>query len=571
MTRYLLLILIGLVFFSCRKDKDIDTTVGNEYPTELYINCSLKGKIVGNRDIPIENAVVTIGEYTQKSDLNGYFYFENIKANKSGATIEVTKEGHSSATKIFYPELNTISYIKIYLDERNKITIINTTDESKSFGSEYASINITKNGFLKEGKKFNGQIKPEPYWNIYSDLDLDKKQIADPIAFNKYFKLKGLNSFGVLGINLIDLENQTIEIDSENIIELKLIFDDNLPLPSNTPEKIPLWHFSSEKGKWLQNGEAMFRTENGISFYYADVNKTGYWNFATFFDIEEAELSFQSENKSILPYTKVEINSSENNYNLSLNTNSSGNIFCYLPKNEEIEMKVFLKNKIIDKRISSDSKDIELNSISKTSNISGQFLNCMDETINNGYITIMTGKDTMFYHLKSDGSFEENIILEDIEEDISWFTTDLNSKTNTLIHNTYIDENNNVVIGNAFVCEEPFAIMRLGNERYLMNAVDIDFSPPFLTLVFEYENAKLELSHYPLHGIGEYNINNIPPTIYDNNGNVLFIYQDLDPKLEIIEYNAPGMVRGTLKGFVRTNFAGTDTTSIKIDYSVFIE
>lgn len=571
MTRYILIIFFGLVFISCRKDKDIDITTGNEYPTELYVNCSLKGKVVGNRDIPIENAEVSIGEYSQKSDLNGYFYFENIKANKSGATIEVKKEGHSSARKIFYPELNTISYIKINLEERNKLTIINTTDENKYFGSKNAFINITKSGFIKDGEIFNGILIPEPYWNLFSDLDLNKKQIADPIGFDKYFKFKGLNSFGVLGINLIDLENNKVEIDTENVIELKLIFDENSPLLENAPEKISLWHFNSEKGKWLEEGEAIFGSENGLSFYSADVNKTGYWNFATYFDIEETELSFKSENGSILPYTKIEINSNINNYNLSLNTNSNGKAFCYLPKNEESSMKVFLKNKIIDKNISNNTKEIELESTTKVINITAQFLNCLDETINNGYITLLTGKDTMFYHLNSNGSFSEDFIIEDIEENISWFTTDLNSKTNTLIHKTVFDENNTAIIGNAFVCEEPFAIMRYGNEKYLMNATNIDFSPPFLTLVFEYENAKLELSHYPLNGIGEYNINSIPPTIYNNNGDVLFLYMDLEPKLEIIEYNYPGMVRGVLKGFVRTNFAGTDTTSIEIDYSIFIE
>ena len=91
---------------------------------------------------------------------------------------------------------------------------------------------------------------------------------------------------------------------------------------STTPPLLPLQQHDTsmrQDARMRNSLRSVCPTENGLNFYSADVNKTGYWNFATYFDIEEAELSFQSENNSILPYTKVEINSINNNYNLSLN------------------------------------------------------------------------------------------------------------------------------------------------------------------------------------------------------------------------------------------------------------
>lgn len=567
MNKYILVLILTIGIFSCRKDKDIVQTIENEYPVEEYVISSIKGKVITSRDIPVEEATIIIGENSIKTDFNGVFYFKDIKTNLAGTTIVVKKNGFSESRRVFYPQLGATSYVKIKIKENRKTSIISTTDKDKKVGDKSNSITILGDKFSKDGDEYRGDIVID--WDFVAGNDDPDKQFGDPIGFNKYFKLVGLNSYGTLGINITDANNNRVKLDDGNSIELRLGIN---PIHNNLNDKIALWHYDNKKEKWFEKGEARLINENETSYYLAEVKESGYYNFAKSFEIEKTKIEIGSNNV-LLPYTQAVISvNNTNNYNLNLNTNSEGVIPCFIPSEEKSKINVILKDKNTEKNLvvtSVNKVEVENKYIRHT--LSGVFYNCNDQLIENGYITIYTGKDSIFYFIGEHGVFSETIITEESEDGVFWIATDLDTKINTGVHKTKLKEEKELTIGDIYLCKEPFALMRYGDDIYLLDLYQFD--DPSLSVEFKKGKARYSISSYPFLGVGNYNINNCncTPLIQNKDGDFLYSYWNLEHEITIKEHNIPGFVRGGLKVLVRTGFEGTDTTLVEIDYSVNID
>jgi len=552
--------------FSCRKDRDIVTTTENEYPVEQYVNTSLKGKVVTDRDVPVDNATVTIGEYTRKTDFNGIFYFKNIKANEAGSTITVTKNGYTDAKKIFYPQLNATSYIKIELHAARKTAIINTSDKDKIVGDEINEIQITGNGFIKSGNPYQGNISIE--WEYIAGDDKPEKQYGDPVGFDKYRKLAGLNSYGILGFKVLDETRNQIEISEDNSFELKLGIGETVGAMN---DEIRLWRYSTKRAKWLEIGKATLLEKDGKRYYFAEVKKSGYYNFAKPFKIQKTEIVLNSQ-ESTLPYINANIETGTgNNYRLNLTSNNKGIIPCFIPLDEKSKIIISYGESKIEKEIDGEINKVKLDNNFNLYTFTGDFYTCDANPISNGYISLFTGENSIFYFIDESGFQSKPIVLEGDNKQVSWIATDLESEINTGKHTSILDDNRVFDANEVYLCQEPFARMQYGDETVLMDLTIVD--PDIFGLTFENGNALYEINSSPFKGVGEYNLDSChcTPTIKNSDGERLFIYANLENKISIIEYKKPGMVRGGLDAKVRTGYAGTDTTDLKIYYSIFYE
>ena len=572
MKKYTILVLLFLTIISCRKNKDVVVVIDNEYPTEKYINTSVKGVVIGNRNLPIEDATVETGGVTLKTDLNGYFYFKDIKVNKEGATIKVSKKNYSTVTKTYYPQLNSTTFLKIVLHPGHGATATNSKDEDKNFSSPIAFIKIPNNNFSKNGESYSGGLLVKPFWTIYYKNDFYEKYIGHPVGYNKYFKLKGLKSYGIVGFNISNRYNDKIELGEGNTAELKLIFEEGVEIPENLPDKIPVWHFDYDKDKWLEKGEAIFDYDN--KYYTVEVNESGYWNFAEPFDIDSVEFTLKSENNNILPYIKTEITSSENNYKLDINSNSNGKIFCFLPKESENDIDIYLENKKIEKKISTGISNLSVPVKSKTIKITGNFYDCDENIIENGYFTIQKGANSLFYYI-GEGKLDIDIIVEEKEDELFWFATDLDNKLNTGVHSSNVEDV--IDLQNVYLCPESFALLRYGDERQLLNLTSYDYNePPVMALVFENDNYYFDLGFFNFQGInGNYTFNNFGYTIIINKkgDNRIYPLENKEQKIKVLEFKKKGMMRGYIEGWAKHKDGSTvlDSAYLKIDYSIYTE
>jgi len=564
MKRIIFIFFVTLLVFSCRKDKDLTNETMKEYPVERYVNTSLKGVVINDRDKVIEGAIVKIGNNVLKTDFNGTFYFENINAKLSGTLIEVSKTGYIEQKKIFYPELNATSYIRIKMEENGQLIYIQPTDKDKIFGDKTHIVRILGDGFEKNGKYYTEKLLVE--WQGINENELEHNQIAAPVGYNKDFELKGLNSFGIIKINIFDENKQKVELTKTNTIQLELGL---LNLEKNYPEKVALWYFNDSKAMWLEKGEAILTKENGRNFYLAEVEKTGYWNFASSIEVEKKTFTIQS-NEDTLKFANSIVKSKDSNYSVNLRVNENGNISCYVPKDEDLILSVTLEDKSIEQELDITKTIINVDIDYYTKTIVGSFVNCNGEKIENGYITIFVGKDRLFYYLSSDGAFKETIVIEKDLESISWYATDLNEAINTGVHTTEIAENGEFNMTEFLLCKEPYAILSYGNDFHKLDLIDSDKTQ--LYFEFEDESYNLNESFLSFHGVGEYPIIKMDIQIKGKPGEYIFI-NDLNSKMKITEYNNPGMMMGHYDGMARRSVDGIniDTAFLQIDFSVFIE
>ncbi len=565
MNKYIIGIILILGVLSCRKNIDIISTDENEFPTQKYVFASLKGKVVTTRDMPVEGASVVIGEYTQKTDFNGVFYFNNIKANIEGSTVSVYMNGFEDAIKIFYPQLSSTSYIKIIIKPIRKTSIINFDDKDKIVGDEVNKIQISGDEFKKDGDKYKGTIIMN--WNYVSSLASPEEQYGDPVGYSKRFKLYGLDSYGSLSINITDELGKSVKLGGNNTIELRLGLT---PIISQTEEKLTLWKFDIKKNKWMETGVAILIEENGIQYYYAEVIESGIYNFAKRFPVEKTEIKIEAQN-TFLPFTKAFL-STKSSYKLSLSANDKGMIHCFIPSNKKSKIELNLDNEsyIFDVE-AKQQNTITIEKDYKNLNFTGGFFNCDDEIISNGYVTIFTDKDSLFYFFDENGNVSIPVIIKESENYVQWTATDIDTKLNTGVHRTKLNEVEVFDADEVYICQEPFALMQYGDESYLMELTNND--KDIFSLTFEKGKAFYEINSYPFKGVGEYNINNCncTPTIKNSKGERLYIYSGLEHRIYIEEYNKNGMIVGGLEAKVRTQFSGTDTTNIKIYYSVYNE
>ncbi len=553
---------MSLSFANCRSDKIDYKTKEYPEPTQEYVNSTIKGKVMGSDGLPINNVDIVAGEHATKTDFNGNFIFKNIKTNIKGVAVTAKKQGYYNACETVYPHLNTTTYVNIKMNKLKNPYISNTSEKEIAISDKRDKIKIFDPKFKKNNIDYSGELMV--YWERQ---DYRNSDIGDPVGYDKYFELYGLNTIGTMRLAITDIYNDIFDPDTNLVSEIWLKIESLEDTPISS---IHVWNFDNSKGKWVEKGEARLETEQDSKYLVADINQPGTWCFATKFEIEKADFNINSKD-NILPFTRVELVCDEEGYVISNTTDEEGLFSCFLPKGKSNVMNIVINNRKYSKKNLEAAKDITIPVNVKTIDIEGQFSNCYQESITNGYLTLLTNKDSVFYIIGDEGMINKKIIFTDRDTSINWFATDLNNEINTEVHTTKIQKSQKVDLGQVLICQEPFASMIYGDEVYLLNLESISLDEKFLLMTFRNGEAFFDTGYFPFEGEGDYKVTELPPTIKSKNGDSLYVYINLDIKYKITEYSNSGVIRGLLDCFVRTNSDGSDTTRLKVDFSAKIE
>jgi hypothetical protein len=555
-----------LSFFSCRKNEDFSEITNLEYPTELYILTSVKGTIKSVRGTPVTGAQVQIGSEIKTSDFNGYFQFEQVSARKSGEIIKIEKEGFQTKYKTFYPQKDETIYVDIDLEAANGNIIFNHDDTNKKFTFKNLSASITENTFTKNDKPYSGEIVIKPLWADVSDYRFFENYPGDAIGYDKYFKTKGINSFGIIGVNISDNSDAKIELSGDNELELTI-----KTIESNPPAELSVWKFNFEKNKWLETKDKAFLTEkSGNKYYIASVKQTGIYNLATNFDVYEKEISINSVDGLKAQFMNVFIASEQINYQTNGRTSENGKILAYLPTDYKTNLKMVLDNIEYTNEIKKDENIIKIPEDKKMVKVIGKVINCATKPIENAYITIISNNDTIFYNADNNGIFSCNIFVAKNESKIKWIASDADNQINTFMHKA--SKKDIIDLDNVVVCPESFAVVQYGDDVYKMELISKDITSSTLALSFGIENLKLELGCFEFKGESNYDLINFIPTFSFNASTTKRLFPVGSYDIIVSEYINPGFIRGRLTGKARQNF--DDQTTVKdfiINYSVKLE
>lgn len=262
---------------SCRKN-DIslppapgDTTRLPELPKEgVLVKTSVFGRIVDEKDAPLQGVSVTGGGVTATTDVNGIFMMKDISLDQARAYITATKPGYFSGSRIFQPMKDGMSKPPlIKMLAQKSIGAINAASGGAVESKGGIKVELPANAI--EG--YTGQVNVVSSYINPTSPDFFARMPGDLAADNAENKRGSLVSYGMAAIDLLDGAGKKLKLKAGMQATV------TLPVPQSLQKSaaptIAMWHFDETKGIWKEEGSGAL--QNGK--YVGKVSHFSIWNY----------------------------------------------------------------------------------------------------------------------------------------------------------------------------------------------------------------------------------------------------------------------------------------------------
>ncbi|TAL45020.1 MAG: carboxypeptidase regulatory-like domain-containing protein [Chitinophagaceae bacterium] len=353
------------------------------------------GRVTDLNNLPVSNALVTVGMATTYTDNNGQFSIKNASLNKEFGFIRVSKPGYFPASRTFLIYTNPIKNIKIIL--------LPKTISGKFSATSGGTINILGGGLVSfstnsivnaaTGAVYSGNVFVSSFFLNTADPRFNDYMPGDLIGINSSNQQKILQSFGMISIELNDEAGEKLQLASGNTATI--IFPIPASLQANAPADIPLWFFDETTGMWKEEGIATKQGNN----YKGTVTHFSFWNCDLPAEYVKLELALKDQKDIPLANKLVTITSVTYGTRGSY-TDSKGIVSGLIPLNESLLIKVYDQcgEIIYSNNIGPFSSDTNLGSIIVPSinpqldiTLSGNVVNCSNTPVTNGFVQVYSG------------------------------------------------------------------------------------------------------------------------------------------------------------------------------------
>lgn len=242
---------------------DIPLNFGNP------ITGRVMGRVLDENEHPIVFAQVKIGSQTRLTDINGVFLFEAAEMfeNWGYATAEIGRYFHGSRTFVPNPNGNVV---EIRLLKPNLAGYFNAS-LGGTVSNENVSVQFPANAMLLNGVPYTSYVNVFVNY-INPDSSNFYKEMPGNLIGNKYGNVRGLTSFGMLGIEMKTLSGEELEIAPGQLATIS--FPLSTEMLQTAPDTIDLWSFNETQGIWINEGEAL---KIGNT-YVAQLPHFSFWN-----------------------------------------------------------------------------------------------------------------------------------------------------------------------------------------------------------------------------------------------------------------------------------------------------
>lgn len=261
-------IVTGL-FVSCSKDES-----DNNSGPSSDVTITLTGLVVDDLNMPLTGVTLKAGNSTTTTNGFGVYILENVKLSNGRYYISAEYPGCFEGGRGGLAKAGEHYTANIVLLKKGPINVVD--------GSTGGSIVTNNNGSLifpadafetSDGQPYTGFVK------VYSKhLSPDAANFSivvpggDLISENSNGELNPLTSYGMMGVELLDLADNPLKIASGKTVTIR--FPVAASQLTTAPSTIPLLSFDNDKGVWIEEGIA---TRNG-NFYEGIVSHFTWWN-----------------------------------------------------------------------------------------------------------------------------------------------------------------------------------------------------------------------------------------------------------------------------------------------------
>jgi hypothetical protein len=413
-----LLVLLSLYLATgCQREvQDNGTGGGNPnggVDDNMTVVAGVRGIVVDENNQPVDGAAITSGGNTTTTDRYGVFRFNNINLSKANGYVKVVKQGYFTGSRTFVSTAGRIHNIRIKL--------LPKTNSGNFTGSTGGTITLSSGAKLvmpgnavtdASGNAYNGQVNVAMTWIDPSASNLPEIIVGDLRGITTGGQERGLQTFGMLGVEMTGSGGQALKIATGKTAEL------TFPIPASligsAPATIDLWHFDEVKGRWIQEGTAA-KTGNN---YVANVSHFSFWNCDVPYPLINLSMTLvNAANNQPLVNVQVRIKRTNGSYANGW-TDSVGYVSGKVPKNEPLVLEVLSQcNTVVySQNIGPFNGDANLGTISvtlpatNTLIITGTLTNCSNANVTNGAVLVYTNNAYSYTIPVTNGSFSITII-----------------------------------------------------------------------------------------------------------------------------------------------------------------
>ncbi len=451
--QFYLLIICLIAIVGCRKD-DIITNQDVVIPPPTVIEYEtgkVYGKVTDRDQNIISEAQIIWGNTSLQTDENGFFSIEAVVQNRN-AVLTVLKDGYFTATKTVQVNPDQALEANIQLIPRNITGSIQATTGGEITTNSNGKITFPANAFQDEsGNSYTGQVNVYTHYLDPTIDDLDEVMPGNLMAVNQENEAQLLKSYGMMNVELED--------DAGNPLQLSKNATLTTPVPTSlqgqAPDNIPLWHFDTDSGMWIEEGAATLQG----NVYVGEVAHFTWWNCDVPQDFIFLEGRIDSGNR--FPYYQVQITQLSNETYGIVNTFEKGFFEGNVPKDEILLLEVFnqCQELLYSEQIGPFNTDTNLPVINIDSssdewiNITGIVVDCNGQGVSNSYVVIRTddGLVNDIVLTNDDGIFQR--VYQDCgATDITYFGVDIDASLGSTEETVTIAPELN--FGNISACDQ---------------------------------------------------------------------------------------------------------------------
>lgn len=269
-------------FVGCKKtdvtttpDPDPDKppkTALPELPKEgVPVRTSLFGMVVDEDENPVSGVMITAGDRSVNTDVNGIYMMDGITVDQARGYILAKKTGYFNGSRIFQPVKDGLSKLAVIkLLKQKSIGTINAATGGAVSTPGGIKVELPANAI--EGG-YTGTINVVASYINPTSPDFLSRMPGDLAAENHENKRGTMISYGMGHFDLLDGNGNKLKIKSGSEATLTMPVPKSL-VPSVTPT-IPMWHFDETRGIWKEEGEGTYADGK----YTGKVSHFSAWNF----------------------------------------------------------------------------------------------------------------------------------------------------------------------------------------------------------------------------------------------------------------------------------------------------
>lgn len=334
------------LFTNCSKSEDDSTTVNSttEYKFDLgkSVNRAFKGLIVNEENLPLAGVTVKMSGKSTITDANGMFTLSNVPVKEKFAYLTAEKSGYlsGSRTLMTHESLNTL---KIMLVSPTIFTIQSGVASSVTVGN--TTVKFDGAFSTENGQPYTGAVKV-----LTSDMPANDPYVFDKMpgslfAIDAQGQYKGLETFGMIDVELKGTNNQKLQLTSGHKAEISMNITTQAQL-ERAPQTMPMWWFDEVAGLWREEG---FSTKIGNK-YVGNVSHFTKWNNDWAFPVASITVIAKNYDGTVAQGIRCEIfrpsvTAPPDHWNVPLIvlgvTSANGTLTVGVPYNEEFVFRAY--------------------------------------------------------------------------------------------------------------------------------------------------------------------------------------------------------------------------------------